>query len=215
MHVDWLITLFDYFGIVIFAISGALVGGRRRMDPVGFALVGTVTGVGGGTLRDLVLGVRPVFWVEDPSYIIVCVVASVATYFATSHISSLRRALVWADAVGLATFAVLGTQAALAQQVSPVIAVAMGVMTATFGGIVRDVLCDDVPLILRREIYATAALVGAVVYVGLDWTGLDQTLVMAAGFAAALSVRAFGIVFGVHGSDAGTGAGTGELAAAE
>ncbi len=198
---DWLITVFDYFGIIIFAISGALVGERRRMDPVGFALVGTVTGVGGGTLRDLMLGVRPVFWIEDPSYIIVCVVAAVATFFVTRQVDSRRRALVWADAVGLATFTVLGTQAALEQQVPAVIAVAMGVMTATFGGIVRDVLCDDVPLILRREIYATAALVGAMVYVGLDWAGVGQMLVMAAGFAAALSVRAFGIVTGVHGSD--------------
>jgi uncharacterized membrane protein YeiH len=195
---DWLITVFDYFGVIIFAISGSLVGGRKRMDPVGFALLGTVTGVGGGTLRDLVLGVRPVFWIEDPSYIVVCVVASVATYFTTGPVASRQRTLLWADAVGLATFAVLGTQAALAQQVSPLIAVAMGVMTATFGGIVRDVLCDDVPLILRREIYATAALVGALVYIGLDHSGLAQPMVMAAGFAATLSIRAFGIVSGIH-----------------
>lgn len=199
---DWLVSLFDYFGVIVFAVSGALVGRRRRMDPVGFALLGTVTGVGGGTLRDLVLGVSPVFWIEDPSYIIVCVVASVATFFATGPVASRRQLLVWADAVGLATFTVLGAQAALVQDVPAVIAVAMGVMTATFGGIVRDVLCDDVPLILRREIYATAALVGAMVYVALHHTGLPQPLVMAAGFTAALSVRAFGVISGLHGSEA-------------
>ena len=199
---DWLVSVFDYFGVIVFAVSGSLVGGRRRMDPVGFALLGTVTGVGGGTLRDLVLGVRPVFWIEDPSYIVVCVVASVATFFATGLVASRRKVLVWADAVGLATFTVLGAQAALAQQAPAVIAVAMGVMTATFGGIVRDVLCDDVPLILRREIYATAALVGAMVFVAFYHLGLSQPLVMAAGFIAALSVRAFGIVSGVHGGAA-------------
>lgn len=206
----WLVALFDYLGVIIFAVSGALVARQRQMDPVGFALVGTVTGVGGGTLRDLLLGVRPVFWIEDPTYVVVCVIASVATFFVAGPVAARRRALLWADALGLATFTVLGTQAALAQQAPAVIAVAMGVMTATFGGILRDVLCDDVPLILRREIYATAALVGAMIYVGLAHLGVEEIVVMAAGFVAALAVRAYGIVSGVHLTAASGPVGSGE-----
>lgn len=197
-----LLAFLDYFGVVVFAVSGALVGGRRRLDPVGFVLVGTVTGIGGGTLRDVLLGATPVFWVEDPTYIMLCVIASLATFFAAGPVAARQGALVWADAVGLATFTVLGTQAALAQQAPAVIAIAMGVMTATFGGIVRDVLCAEVPHILRREIYATAALVGAVVYVALAAVGVDVRLVMGLAFGAALSVRAFGIVTGVHAAEA-------------
>ncbi|MFT5741925.1 MAG: putative membrane protein YeiH, partial [Gammaproteobacteria bacterium] len=113
-QLNLVIEMLDYFGVVVFAISGALAAARARMDLVGFGLLGVVTGVGGGSLRDLLLGQLPVFWVEQPQYIILCVVASVLTFVSVPLIASRLRLLLWADAVGLAVFAVLGAQASLA-----------------------------------------------------------------------------------------------------
>ncbi|MFY8152265.1 MAG: trimeric intracellular cation channel family protein, partial [Hyphomicrobiales bacterium] len=147
----------DWLGIVAFAVTGALVASRKEMDLFGFALLATVTGIGGGTLRDLLLGV-PVFWVREPSYLIVCVIVS-SVMFVIAHVPTSRyRVLLWVDALGLALFAVAGAERALLASASPVVAVTMGVVTATFGGIIRDLLGGETPVILSREIYVSAAL---------------------------------------------------------
>jgi uncharacterized membrane protein YeiH len=151
--VHWLGVL----GVAVFAASGALEASRRQMDVVGFALVATVTGVGGGTLRDLLLGLSPVFWVEAPGYVLLCAAVAVLVFFTAHLVESRFKVLLWADALGLALFCATGAERALAAGASGVVAVMMGVMTATVGGVVRDVLCAQVPLILRRELYATAA----------------------------------------------------------
>jgi uncharacterized membrane protein YeiH len=161
-------------GVIVFAISGALVASRKQMDVVGFALLGTVTGIGGGTLRDLLLAQGPVFWVREPTYLILCVVVSCAVFF-TAHIPQSRyRVLLWFDALGLALFAVAGAERALIAGSGPVVAVAMGVITATFGGIIRDVLGNESPVVLSREIYVTAALIGASMFIVLSGFGLYQ-----------------------------------------
>ena len=133
-----LIELLDYFGIIVFAISGALAAARARMDVVGFALLGVVTGIGGGSLRDILLGRLTVFWIEQPQYIVICVVAAIATFVSVPIIVSRLKLLLWADAVGLAVFAVLGAQTALAADVPLIIAALLGVVSATFGGLIRD-----------------------------------------------------------------------------
>lgn len=187
----------DLAGVAVFAVSGALEAARREMDLLGFVLVGSVTGIGGGTLRDLLLGSTPVFWIAEPVYISVCVGAAVLTFAGARLLASRLRALMWMDAAGLAVFAVTGTQAALAQDVSPIIAAGMGMMTATFGGFIRDIMCNDIPLILRSEIYATAALAGAGVYVGLDAAGLAGPAATLAALATGFGLRAVAIVTGL------------------
>lgn len=168
----------DLFGTAVFAISGAMSAGRKQMDIFGAVVLALVTAVGGGTFRDLVLGRTPVFWIHDPTYVWLTIVAGMAAFIVARYARYLSRWLALADAVGLATFTVIGTQIALAHEVSAVIAVMMGVM----GGILRDVLAGEIPLVLRREIYATAALVGAVVYVVLAsrWGTTALTVIIAA-----------------------------------
>jgi len=160
-----MIYLLDLFGVAVFAISGSLVAGEKRLDIFGVVVVALATALGGGTLRDLILNIRPLFWLADANYLFVGVGASALT-FALAHF---RRPpgglLLVADALGLAAFTVIGAQRSL--HASPLVAVIMGVMTAVVGGMIRDILCGQIPLILRREVYATASLCGAVAYVAL------------------------------------------------
>jgi uncharacterized membrane protein YeiH len=213
LNVNLLIELLDYFGIVVFAVSGALAAARARMDVVGFALLGVVTGIGGGSLRDLLLGRLPVFWIEQPQYIVLCVVASVATFVSVPIIASRLKLLLWADAVGLAVFAVLGAQTALAAGVPLIIAALLGVVSATFGGLIRDIICRETPLILLKEIYVTAALVGASLYVCLIELEVATGVAMLAGCGATFVVRGLALVYSlslpvfVHRNDREGGAG--------
>src|SRR3954449_327510 len=155
MILDTAVTVLDWFGVVVFAVSGALVASRKQMDISGFALLGTVTGIGGGTLRDILLGQLPVFWVREPAYFISCVMVSAFVFF-TAHIPQSRyRLLLWFDALGLALFATTGAERALLAGSGPALAIAMGVITATFGGIIRDALGAEGPIVLSPEIYVT------------------------------------------------------------
>lgn len=186
------ISVLDWLGIAVFAISGALVASRKEMDLFGFVLLGTVTGIGGGTLRDLLLGL-PVFWVREPAYLLLCVGVSAALFF-TAHLARSRwRLLLWADAMGLALFAVAGAEKALLAGAAPAVAVAMGVVTATFGGIIRDVLGGESPVVLRREVYVTAALAGAGIHVGLTVLGAGREAALTAGLLLGLGIRAMAI----------------------
>ena len=184
-----LIVALDLLGVAVFAVTGALVASRKQMDIVGFALLATVTGIGGGTLRDLVLGAQPVFWVQQPLYVVVCIVVAVAVFF-TAHIPQSRyRLLLWLDAVGLSFFCVVGADKALEAGSGWFIAIVMGVITATFGGIVRDVLGGEVPVILKKEIYATAALAGSAAFVAATMAGIPGIAAALAGFAVCLLIR--------------------------
>ena len=189
MTLDTVTFVLDWIGIFVFAVTGALVASRKQMDIFGFALLGSVTGIGGGTLRDLLLGLSPVFWVREPVYLVVCVLVSCAVFF-TAHLASSRyRVLLWLDAAGLALFAVAGAEIALRTGADPVVAVAMGVITATFGGIVRDILGAESPIVLSREIYVTAALAGSATYVALIGLTVPHDGALIAGFALAFAVR--------------------------
>ncbi|HEX2727161.1 MAG TPA: trimeric intracellular cation channel family protein [Beijerinckiaceae bacterium] len=185
----------DWLGVIAFAITGSLVASRKQMDIVGFTLLGTVTGIGGGTVRDVLLG-APVFWVRHPAYLVTCVLISGVVFF-TAHIPQSRyRFLLWLDAIGLALFAVAGAEKASHAGADPIVAVAMGVITATFGGIIRDLLGGESPVILRREIYASAALAGAVVFTSLMTIGTPRELAVASGFAVGLLIRAAALHYG-------------------
>lgn len=159
-----LIYLMDLFGVGVFAITGSLAAGRKHMDIFGVVVVATVTALGGGTLRDLILGAYPTFWVSDPTYLVVAVATAIAIFFLVRFCDLPPTLLSVADAFGLAVFTVVGTDKALALEIPGGIAVVMGVMTGVVGGMIRDVLSGEIPLILRREIYATASLCGAIAY---------------------------------------------------
>ncbi len=193
---------FEAIGVAVFALTGALMAARKGMDPFGFALLATLTGVGGGTVRDLLIGIRPVFWVGDPTDVLVClVVAETVFALGPKNVAALEggrrgRVLLWADALGLALFAITGTAKALAAGVPALSAIALGTITATFGGIIRDIFAGSTPLVLRQEIYVTAAALGAAVTVTLQVIGLPPIWGAAAGFAAAFGLRAFAILRG-------------------
>lgn len=192
------VAVLDMIGVAVFAITGALVAARKEMDPFGFIVVGTVTAIGGGTLRDLFLGIRPVFWVTDPSFLAVSIGAALATFWAARPFTRLYRPLLWMDAVGMAMFAVAGTQKAVALGAPPLVSAAMGVMTASFGGVMRDMLCGEKPLLFHREIYATAALAGSASYLALEAGGwLSGPLASAASIAVAFAVRAAALIWGL------------------
>lgn len=185
----------DWLGVIAFAVTGALAASRKEMDVIGFIALGTVTGIGGGTLRDLLLGL-PVFWIREPAYLVACALVSVLVFFAAHIPRSRYRFLLWLDAIGLALFAVTGAEKAAQAGADPIVAVAMGVLTATVGGIVRDVLGGGTPVILSREIYASAALAGAVVYVTSTAIGMAREPALGAGFAVGLLVRAAALRYG-------------------
>lgn len=187
-----LISLIGWVGLVVFAISGALVASRKELDIVAFVFFGTVTAIGGGTFRDLVLGHAPVFWVKEPVYLLVCAGASVATFFLAHVPDSRLRLLLWLDAAGLAVFCVLGAEAA--REFGLVVAVTCGVITAVVGGFLRDMMGAEVPVIMRGEIYASAALAGAMVFL-LAMEILPRDLAVLAGIAAAFGLRAAALAF--------------------
>lgn len=179
----------DLFGTMVFAVSGALAAGRKNLDLFGVLVLAVVTAIGGGTLRDVTLGATPVFWITDPIYLWVASIAGLITIYLARHEFLHRRFLPIADALGLATFCVIGAERALSFGVTPAIAVLMGVMTGVFGGMLRDVLCGEVPLVLRRELYATAALLGAGVMVILSMLLPGTALATWIGLLAALALR--------------------------
>jgi uncharacterized membrane protein YeiH len=192
---DLFLALVGLVATFTFSAAGALTASRKQLDMIGFLLIGFVTAFGGGTVRDLLLGVR-VFWMQEPLLVLAATIGAVLVFF-TAHLVERRFVwLLWADAIGLALFASIGAFSALRLGAEAWAAVLMGVVTATFGGILRDIICAEVPLILRREIYATAAFAGALVFVLIYQAGLGRDLALLAGSAVAFALRAAGIVFG-------------------
>ena len=181
--------LLDLLGTGVFAVSGALAAGKKRMDLFGVAVLGLVTAVGGGTIRDLILNAHPVFWVEDTVYLHTALAAAILTFLVTRFRALPTAVLTLADALGLAVFTVIGAQKALALETPGVIAVIMGVMTGVAGGIIRDILSGQIPLILRREIYATASLCGATTLVLLSRIVESHSAAAGASAAVTLGIR--------------------------
>jgi uncharacterized membrane protein YeiH len=185
------------FGVVVFAVSGALAAGRHRMDPIGFILLGTMTAIGGGSLRDILLD-RPVFWTEAPEQLVISIIAALITYFTVPQSLARRKWIAWSDAAGLAAFAVQGSLIALDQGTSSTVAVVMGMLTATGGGVVRDLLCGDQPMILSGQFYASTALAGSVVLVVLTATGISEDFAATIGFFIVLLTRGAALIFTIR-----------------
>lgn len=191
-----LLTILDYAGVAVFAATGALAASRKQLDPIGFLFLAALTGIGGGTVRDLVLGRAPVFWVVNPAYVLVCGGVAVIVFFAAHLIEYRYRLLLWLDTVGLAAYCVMGAAKGLAATGSASVAIVTGVMTATFGGILRDVLSGEPSVLLRPEIYVTAALLGAGVFTGLHFAGAPLWAATTAGAMAAFLLRGGALIRG-------------------
>ena len=190
-----LVYLLEMAGTAAFAVSGALAASRKNMDIFGFCVLALMPAVGGGTIRDLLIDRVPVFWISDNRYVAVAIIAALIVFFSSYKPGSRRRILVWMDALGLSLFAALGTEICLQHQTGPLVAIMLGVTTAVTGGMIRDIICNEIPLILSREIYATAAFVAAVSYVLADKAGLSEQLALAIAVVAGFAVRAFGIIY--------------------
>ncbi|QYK06134.1 trimeric intracellular cation channel family protein [Shewanella zhangzhouensis] len=181
---------FDLCGTAVFALTGALAAGRHRMDPFGVTVLAAVTAVGGGTIRDAIIGATPVFWLRDPNYLIV-ILATVG--FTLVFIRRPRKVpqytLPIADALGLALFTVIGAQKALSLGLNGMSAVIMGLITGVGGGIIRDVLCRQIPMVLRTEIYATASILGGIAYTLSLQLGMNSQTALWLSMLSALILR--------------------------
>jgi len=186
----------DLAGVSVFAATGALAASRKQLDIVGFIFFAAITGIGGGTLRDIILGKLPVFWVQEPSYIGVCVFSAIVVFFTAHLFESRYRVLLWLDALGLASYCVMGTLIGLDFGVSPYAAIVTGVITATFGGILRDVISGEKSVILRDEIYITAALLGSLSLALLVIWEIDKVVSIIISFCLAFTLRSAAILFG-------------------
>ncbi|MCW5682609.1 MAG: trimeric intracellular cation channel family protein [Xanthobacteraceae bacterium] len=189
------LQILDYTGIALFAATGALAASRKQLDIVAFVFFATITALGGGTLRDILLDV-PVFWVRHPLYLAIPLAMSVAVFFTAHLLESRYRVLLWADAVGLAAYAVVGAAKTLAVGASAADALALGILTATFGGVIRDVLAGEPSVILRGDLYITCAFAGALTFVLLALAGAPFWTGATAGFLVAFLVRAGTLVWG-------------------
>jgi uncharacterized membrane protein YeiH len=191
-----LVQFFDILAAVVFAVSGALVASRKGMDVMGFMWFAVITGVGGGTVRDLILDV-PVFWVQNPAHVSACLATAVVMHFVAPLVESRYRTLLWFDAFGLALVTVAGTVKASDVAAPALVAIAMGAVTGSVGGIIRDTLGHVPSVLLGHEIYITASVLGGCTYVGLDGAGVARLPAMTAAFLVTFGVRSAAIAFGV------------------
>lgn len=189
------ISILDYSGIAVFAATGALAASRKELDIVGFIFLAAITGIGGGTLRDVILNI-PVFWIGNTIYVLICTAVAIFVYFTAHRLASRWKWLLWLDAIGLAAFSVMGAAKGLAITGSPVVAIITGMLTATFGGILRDIVAQEPSVLLRPEIYISAAGAGAGAFVLADaWTAAPNVAAIIA-FLVAFGVRGGALWFG-------------------
>ncbi|ANK74479.1 MULTISPECIES: trimeric intracellular cation channel family protein [Ensifer] len=191
-----ILEILDYAGVAVFAATGALSASRKQLDIIGYLFLASVTGIGGGTMRDVVLGATPVFWVTNPTYLLVCATVAVLLFFTAHLFDSRYRVLVWLDAIGLSAYCVMGAAKGYAATGSPSVALVTGMLTATFGGVLRDLLAGEPSVLLRPEVYVTAALIGASAYVLATMAGLPLVAASTLGVASAFAVRAGALKFG-------------------
>jgi uncharacterized membrane protein YeiH len=185
-----ILYLLELLGVGVFAVSGAIAAGRKGMDLLGVAVIATVAAIGGGTIRDILLDRHPVFWIDDPTYLLVTLSAAGLTVVYARFRRPPRVSLLIADAIGLALFTISGAQIAEGQNLSGVIVVLMGTITGTVGGVLRDILSAEVPLLLRQgELYATAAIAGVTCYLLLQAAGVEPTCAALGGMATVAGLR--------------------------
>lgn len=161
-------NILDLLGTIAFAISGALSAMNRRLDLFGIFIIAFVTAIGGGTLRDVLIGSTPVNWMENIIYIYLIGLVTIFSIIFRNKLNYLKKSLFLFDTIGLGVFTITGVEMGVKNDLDPIISIALGAMTGTFGGVIRDILCNEIPVIFRKEIYATACIIGALAFVILD-----------------------------------------------
>ncbi|MGP4713451.1 trimeric intracellular cation channel family protein [Psychrobacter sp. DM8] len=195
---DILLYLLDMVGVIACAIAGTLLAQHKGFDIAGCILVSMVNAIGGGTLRDMALDRHPLFWMTDLTYVIVITMTSLILQIFFHLYHKIDNALKLFDAIGLAAFSVIGFKVALNMDASPFIAVMMGVWTAILGGLLRDIICNEIPLVLQREIYITASVIGSVTYLCLQYLGISAGINEFIMLLVIFGVRMFALKFDWH-----------------
>lgn len=192
-----LLLVFDYIGTFVFAISGTLTAANKRLDFFGATVIGFVTAVGGGTLRDMMLGDLPVAWMQNLNYFWLIIAGVAVTIIFRKQVMQLKRTLFLFDTIGIAVFTILGLKKALLLNIDPPLAVMMGLSSAVVGGVIRDTLCNELPLIFHREIYATACIAGALVYLLLRYLGLPEVICEISTVVSIIAIRIVVVKFNI------------------
>ena len=185
----------DILGTVAFAISGVSVAMNKRMDVFGLLIIAFVTSIGGGTVRDVLIGQTPVAWMTNMTYVYVILAATIFTIIFQGKINYLRRSLFLFDTIGIGLYTVVGVEKGLMVGLHPIICIALGTMTACFGGVIRDILCNEIPVIFRKEIYATACIAGGIVYFILRQLPIENNLVFIIAGAVVITIRLLAVRF--------------------
>ncbi|MBT0608404.1 trimeric intracellular cation channel family protein [Aequorivita echinoideorum] len=189
-----LILAIDVLGTIAFAISGVLTALHKRLDPFGILIIAFVTAVGGGTLRDILIN-APVAWMRNLTYVYVIFGAAIFAVIFRKRLGYIRRSLFLFDTIGIALYTIVGVEKGLAADFPPVICAALGTMTACFGGVIRDILCNEIPIIFRKEIYATACILGATAYLFLLKTNLTEDIILIISGSIVITVRLCAVYF--------------------
>lgn len=187
--------IIDILGTIAFAISGVSVAMAKKMDAFGLLIIAFVTSVGGGTLRDVMIGQTPVSWMTNMTYVYVIIAATVFTIIFKKIVNHLRISLFLFDTIGIGLYTVVGVEKGLAVGLHPVICIALGTMTACFGGVIRDILCNEIPVIFRKEIYATACIAGGIVYFLLRKLPIDTNLIFIIAGSTVITIRLIAVKF--------------------
>ncbi|MCB0382530.1 MAG: trimeric intracellular cation channel family protein [Psychroserpens sp.] len=185
----------DILGTVAFAISGVLVALNKKMDPFGVLIIAFVTAVGGGSLRDVLIGIQPVSWMINMTYVYVIFGATVFAIVFKSKLNYLRKSLFLFDTIGIGLYTVVGIEKGIMSELHPVICIALGTMTACFGGVIRDILCNEIPVIFRKEIYATACILGGFSYFLLREVMADTNFVFILAAVIVIATRLLAVIF--------------------
>lgn len=188
----------DSIGTFVFAISGALAAMNKRLDPFGIFIIAFVTALGGGTLRDVLIGHTPVGWMKNLDYVYIVIVGTLFAIFFRRKIDYLRKSLFLFDTIGLGVFTIIGIEKGIATDLHPIISVAIGTMSASFGGVIRDILCNEIPVIFRKEVYATACIVGGVFYFTMLWLGFPSQLIYVLTATIVIGIRLLAVKYSLR-----------------
>lgn len=185
----------DILGTIAFAISGVLVAMDKRLDVFGVLIIAFVTAVGGGTLRDLLIGIRPVGWLNAPMHLLIIVITVLLAIIFVKQLKYVRKSLFLFDTIGIGLYTMVGIEKGLAADLSPVMCIALGTITACFGGVIRDILCNEIPVIFRKEIYATVCILGGLVYFLLIQFPIQNTIAYSLAIITIIIMRVLAVRF--------------------
>jgi len=190
-----LFNLLDLLGTIAFAVSGALVAINKKFDPFGVFIIAFVTALGGGTLRDILIGREPVGWMEDTYYVYTILITVIIAIIFRKKLKLLSRSMFLFDTIGLGVFTITGTEIGIQSNLSPIISIALGAISATFGGIIRDILCNQIPVVFHKEIYVTASIIGAITYIVLHKFGVNSSIIYVSTTTIVIIIRLVAVKF--------------------